>query len=369
MEHLIPERWFVGLDFWLLFVIGGAATAVLLMGADRLVEGASGIAVRLGMPKVIVGATIVSLGTTSPEAAVSVMAAWGGNAGLALGNGIGSIIFDSGLIFGVGCLMTRLPADRFVLARQGWVQFGAGLLLAVICYGLFISHGLAAGPPRSVEFLRAAKLAEIGRGVGIFLVVLLVGYLYLSVRWARQHPVGEPFIAPEDFEEAKGVIPHAHPPHGTRMLLVYIIGGLVAVLVSSHVLVQCAVQVCLKLGMSQVVVSSTIVATGTSLPELMIGISAIRKNHGEILVGNIIGADILNVLFVIGASATAAPLAICDPVAPTVLLTVHLPTLLLILALFRIFIVRSHKTGYFERWYGVPLLAIVGVYVALLLGG
>ena len=97
--------------------------------------GASGLAYRFGISKVIVGATVVSLGTTSPECAVSVMAAWSGEPGLALGNAIGSIIADTGLIFGLGCMIAVLPADRFVLSRQGWVQFGSAALLALLCYG------------------------------------------------------------------------------------------------------------------------------------------------------------------------------------------------------------------------------------------
>ena len=133
MEHLIPHAWFQAQSQILLLVVLVASLAVVAKGADVLVEGAAGSAYRLGMPKVIVGATIVSLGTTSPEFAVSVMAAWSGDAGLALGNAVGSIIADTGLIFGLGCLLTVLPADRFVLSRPGWVPFGSAVLLAAIC--------------------------------------------------------------------------------------------------------------------------------------------------------------------------------------------------------------------------------------------
>ena len=105
MEHLIPVAWFSGVPQWQLLLIGALAVIVLAKGADWLVDGASMLAYRMGISKVIVGATIVSLGTTSPECAVSVMAAWSGEPGLALGNAIGSIIADSGLIFGLGCLL------------------------------------------------------------------------------------------------------------------------------------------------------------------------------------------------------------------------------------------------------------------------
>ena len=160
MEHLIPSDWFIGRSQLFLLGVTVIAIAFLIRGADRLVDSASGIAYRFGISKVIVGATIVSLGTTSPECAVSVMAAWSGESGLALGNAIGSIIADTGLIFGVGCLMARLPADRFVLSRQGWLQFASGALLAGLCYGAWIVLGDA---------------AILGRRVGVLLLGLLAG--------------------------------------------------------------------------------------------------------------------------------------------------------------------------------------------------
>ena len=176
---LLPASWFEPQQTWLLVGLAVVCMAAVIKGADWLVEGAAGIAYRLGMPKVVVGATIVSLGTTSPEAAVSVLAAWSGNAGLALGNGVGSIIVDTGLIFGLGCILAPLPADKFVLSRQGWVQFGSAVLLATLCYLTFIVQGDA---------------ATLGRPVGLLLAALLVAYMVISVRWSKQHPHGEPHL-------------------------------------------------------------------------------------------------------------------------------------------------------------------------------
>ena len=145
MDALIPEAFFEPLPILALLLIGAGALWVLTKGADWLVEEACTLAARLGMPKVVIGATIVSLGTTTPECAVSVMAAWQGNAGLALGNSVGSVIFDTAVIFGGGCLVAVLPADKFLLQRQGWVQVGSAVLLAVICYVQVFLHG---PPPR-----------------------------------------------------------------------------------------------------------------------------------------------------------------------------------------------------------------------------
>lgn len=344
MEHLIPDHWFAGLAQLPLLLIGAASLAVLGKGADWLVDGASGVAYRAGLSKVIVGATIVSLGTTSPECAVSVMAAWSGNPGLALGNAIGSIIADTGLIFGLGCLMAVLPADRFVLSRQGWVQFGSGILLAALCYGSFVLFG---------------ESAALGRPVGILLLVLLVAYMWLSIRWSREHRWGEPFqIDDREEQEEKEETP------GSK-LAVFIVAGLVCVLVASRVVIASVSELAkTHWGVPEVVIAGTLVAFGTSLPELVIGLSSLRRGHREILVGNVIGADVLNVLFVVGAAAAAAPLPILEPTArvPAIALWVHIPTMVGILVLFRVFIARSVRTGRFRRWYGIPLVAIYVIY-------
>ena len=347
MEHLIPQSTFDSLPGLALLAITGVGFAVLIKGADRLVEGASGLAYRLGMPKVIVGATVVALGTTSPEAAVSVMAAWNGNPGLALGNAVGSIITDTGLIFGVGCMMVALPADRFVLDRQGWVQFASGVLLAGLCFAVLVIPGVA---------------PELGREVGFLLLVALAGYLWISVRWARGHPQGEPFVVPEDLKELDGVVlPHKHEPHGLAVLIGMVVVGFGLVIVSSQVVVSSVSALASQWGVPDLVIASTIVAFGTSLPEFVVGISSIRKGHAELLVGTVIGADILNVLFVIGASAAASGL----PIDNNLFLYLHLPTMLIVLTMLRVFIFSAVKKGTFQRWNGVPLLVIYCLFVVL----
>lgn len=347
METLIPERLVEGLPQWRLLVTAALAVAVLAKGADWLVDGASGLAYRMGVSKVIVGATIVSLGTTSPECAVSVMAAWSGEPGLALGNAIGSIIADTGLIFGLGCLLAVLPADRFVLSRQGWVQFGSGVLLAGLCYAAFAVTGDG---------------ARLARWVGLLLLALLAVYLWVSVRWSRAHRYGEPF--------------QMHDPAATerraRRALPLLAGsglaGLLFVLAGSRVMILSVTELAEEhWHVPKVVIAATLVALGTSLPELVIGLASVAKGHKEILVGNVIGADILNVLFVVGASAVAAPLPIIEHGArvPRIALYVHLPTMLAVLLLFRLFIFRAARRGEFRRWYGVPLLVLYGAYVVI----
>lgn len=346
---------FAGFSTVVLLVTAAVAVAALVKGADWLVEGASGFAYRIGMPKVIVGATIVSLGTTSPEAAVSVVAAWSGEPGLALGNAVGSIIADTALIFGLGAVMVALPADKFVLTRQGWVQFGSAVLLALICYALFFFQG---------------DNAQIGHVVGILLLALLGYYMYMSVKWARVHPQGEPFMTPDDMQDnimSPSVEVSAVEASLTKQLLAGL-GGLLIVLVASRVMVLSMSQVAENWGVPDVVIAGTLVAMGTSLPELVVGMTALWKGHRELLVGNVIGADILNVLFVVGASAAFSPSGLpiieADTEAPRIFLQLHLPAMLIVLVLFRIFIWMAVRKGEFSRWMGVPLLVLYVAYAA-----
>jgi cation:H+ antiporter len=365
LASLMPHAasaWLSGQATWMLALIAVAAMVVVIRGADWLVEGAAGLAKRLGMPEIVIGATIVSLGTTSPEAAVSVLAAFSGDAGLAIGNGVGSIIADTGLIFGLGCLLTRLPADRFVLSRQGWVQFGSAVILAGLCYFLYATQGTA---------------ATIERWAGVMFTLMLVGYLWISVRWARQHPTGEvPAAAVAEVDapalpSEKGT--PGHPAaHGLGLLVGMGLGGLLLVIAAGDVLVGSVTTVAERLQIPDAVIASTIVALGTSLPELVTGITAIRKGHPELLVGNVIGADILNVLFVIGFSALAAPLPLVETDAAGsiipgggTILTVMLPTMLVMLIFMRLCIFAAVRRGHFSRWMGVPLVAAYGGYLVV----
>jgi cation:H+ antiporter len=348
LEHLIPDSWFVGQPQGLLLLFCVGAILVLGKGADWLVDGAAALAYRMGLSKVIVGATIVSLGTTSPEAAVSVMAAWSGQPGLALGNAVGSIIADTGLIFGIGCMIAVLPADRYLLARQGWVQFGSAALLAAIAYGSWIVLG---------------DQAVLGRWVGVLFLVLLVAYMAVSVRWSHRDPEDAPFVVPDDAPD-----PAQAARRSAAFLVALLVVGLTLVLLASRTLIGSVTELAeAHWHIPQVVIAATLVAFGTSLPELVIGLASVVKGHREILVGNVIGADILNVLFVIGASAVAAPLPILDPAAklPAIALQVHIPSMLIILVLFRVFIFTASGRGEFRRWQGIPLVALYVAYVVI----
>ena len=318
----------------LLIGVMGVCIVVLLKGADLMIDGVVKTAQRTGLPKIVIGATIVSLGTTTPEAVVSVMAAWTGNPGLALGNGVGSIIADTGLIFGITALMTNVPVNRFILNRTGWVQFGSATLLVVIS---LITMGVTNGIP------------ILGRWVGLFFLLLLGGYMYVTYVWARQGSKSA-LVAEE---------PKISDPAGLTKCLSMILGGVFLVVVGARILVPSAVEIAYRIGVPEDVIAATMVALGTSLPELMTAIAALRKRHPEIMVGNVVGADVLNCLFVIGAAAVAKPL-----VVPSNFFSFHFPAMILILYSFRAFIF-VNKDGFFKKWQGAWLLVVYLTYLIL----
>lgn len=317
-----------------LVVIIAVCILLLSKGADWMIDGVVHLARRTGLPRIVIGATIVSLGTTMPEAVVSVMAAWMGNPGLALGNGVGSIIADTGLIFGLTCLLTRVPVNRFILNRTGWVQVGSATLLVLISVALL---AFSDGEP------------ILQRWVGIFFLVLLAGYMYITYRWAKQ---GADVASGGEAEDNSEII-------GLGKCWLMLLGGLFLVVTAARLLVPSAAEIAYRMGVPDDVIAATMVAFGTSLPELMTAITSVRKGHPEIMVGNVVGADVLNCLFVIGAAAAARPLAV-----PSNFFEFHFPAMLLILYPFRLFIYMN-KDGWFKRWQGGWLLGVYLIYLVL----
>lgn len=332
-EHKLAEA-MTGFPFWLLLIIIVASILVLSKGADWMVDGVVSLAERTGLPKIVIGATIVSLGTTMPETFVSVMAAMSGDPGLALGNGVGSIIADTGLIFGLSVIIAPIPINRYILHRAGWWQVGAATLLVAISVGAFF---LLPNP-------------VLGRGVGITLLLLLGVYLYMSYRWATDGQ--SPDHSVEDLHQAS--------PRSVPISLLLIGVGIGFVILGAKLLIPSVSEFAIRVGVPNDVVAATMVAFGTSLPELITAITAIRKGHPEITLGNVIGADVLNCLFVIGAAATAVPLAI-----PTNFYLFHFPAMLIILWSMRVFVSINHSATHFKRWQGVVLLSIYVIYVIL----
>ncbi len=300
---------------------------LLTKGADWLVDQAVLFSSRSGLPKVVVGATIVSLGTTTPEAVVSVLAAVQGKPGLALGNAVGSIICDTGLILGVACLISPLPLDRKIVNRQGWIQFACGWLLVVACL------------PRSAWSQAFDQGGTLSRSSGFFFLFLLFAYLWISTVWARR---ALPAATSQPVESGDS---------RTFTIVSKLILAIGLVVTSSWVLIPAATESATRINVPDSIIAATLVAFGTSLPELVTAVTAARQGHGELAIGNVVGADILNVLFVAGASAAVTKGGL--PV-PGHFFSLYFPCLILILVVFRIGILVSQRN--LTRPFGVILL-------------
>ena len=314
-----------------LFVIIAVTLYLLGKGADMLVEEAVTLSTRWGIPKTLIGATIVSLGTTTPEAAVSVLAAIQGDPDIALGNAVGSIICDTGLILGTAALIAPLPLNRKIVNRQGWLQLGAGFLLVIAC----LSFGSL-----DSTFSAGGRLPQL---MGFIFLALLVVYLWQSIRWSR---------------DAGGTIEadhHEDKSANTFLVVIRLVFGIVLVVGASSVLIPAVKIVAERVNVPESIIAATLVAFGTSLPEFVTAVTAARRGHGELAVGNVIGADILNVLFVAGASAAVTSGGL---EAPPHFFKLLFPLMLFILVVFRVGIFVSGDT--LKRPFGVVL---IGAYV------
>jgi cation:H+ antiporter len=334
MDEAILPQFMTGLPSIVLILIMIILLAVLYKGADFLVDGVVDLAHHTRVPQIVIGATIVSLATTTPEAFVSVMAAFLGNPGLALGNGVGSIIADTGLIFGLTAFLSNVSVDRFILNRTGWVQVGSATFVVMLAVG-----ALWGSPENPV----------LNRWVGAVLIILLIFYLYGTYRWARQ---SEALASKEknEFIQTTTTWPG---------LWYKICGGLVLMILAARVLIPAARQMAIRIGVPDDVIAATMVAFGTSLPELTAAIAAIKKGHPDITLGNVLGADVLNSLFVIGAAASARSLSI-----PPNFYIYHFPAMLIILWSFRFF-ASFNRNGWFKPWQGLWLLGIYMIYIIL----
>ncbi len=337
MEEALVEI-IAQLSWPLLALLIAVCLAALGKGADWLVEEAVALSERSGIPKVVIGATIVSVGTTTPEAVVSVLAAVQGKAGLALGNAVGSIICDTGLILGVACLIRPLPLDPTIVNRQGWIQIGAGFLL------------VAAATPWGDLASAAASGGRLPRAAGVLFLLLLAAYLWQSVRWSRREAMThvEPVLEEEMVEQFE--TPDVSAP--LARVIAKLLGAIGVVVASSWVVIPAVSEAATRMNVPESVIAATMVAFGTSLPELVTSVTAARRGHGELAVGNVVGADILNVLFVAGAAAAVTPGGLA---APGHFFTLYFPSMLLLLVIFRVGIFVSGD--HLRRPFGAVLLA------------
>ena len=289
--------------------------ALLVRGADYFVEGSSSAAKLLRVPGVIIGMTVVAFGTSAPELAVSVTASLTSNNGIALGNVIGSNMFNLLMVIGLSCMVAEMPADRKVMNGD----FFYSIAVSVIALAL-------------VAFDR-----KIGRVDGVILLALFGYFLYRIFRSAA--------------EERRTAEP-AKRELSVFLSTVYIIGGLVAVVAGSSLVVSSASAIAEAFGLSENLIGLTVVALGTSLPELVTSMVAARK--GENGLANVIGSNIFNILLILGISGLLSPV-------PVTVSTVY-DLICLILVSCLCWAMGRRKMRY-TRIHGVILVALYAVYM------
>lgn len=244
---------------------------LLVKGADYFVDGASGLAKRLHIPDLIIGLTIVAMGTSAPEAAVSITAGFAGNAEITIGNIVGSNILNILIILGVASVITRLAVAKSTIWRETPYMFGCSVLLLVL--GLDGEISIVDG------------------------IILLVGFaVYMAYLFADAKKGSK--AACEETSQ-----PSAVASGKMWMLVLMIVGGLILLIIGSQLSVNCASNFARMIGISERFIGLTIVALGTSLPELFTSVIAARKGNADIAVGNIVGSNIFNILFIVGVTA------------------------------------------------------------------
>ncbi len=248
---------------------------LLIKGADFFVEGSSSVAKMLRVPSLIIGMTIVAMGTSFPECSVSINASLAGSNALAISNAVGSNIFNLMVVCGVCTLFCPLAVDKGTLKKE----FPFSIIVALILLGLG-SYGMV-----------------LGHIDGIIMSVIFAGFLYWMVISAKKARAES-----QDNEEEYEIMP-------VWKCIFYIIGGIVAIIAGGDVVVDSATKIAEQFGMSENLIGLTVVAFGTSLPELVTSVVAAKKNEVDMALGNVIGSNIFNILLVLGVAAAISPIA------------------------------------------------------------
>ncbi|MCI9080148.1 MAG: calcium/sodium antiporter [Lachnospiraceae bacterium] len=293
---------------------------LLIKGADFFVEGSSSVAKMLRVPSLIIGMTIVAMGTSFPECSVSINASLAGSNALAISNAVGSNIFNLMVVCGVCALFCPLAVDKGTLKKE----FPFSIIVALILLGLG-SAGMV-----------------LGRVDGIIMSVIFAGFLYWMVVSARKARAES-----RDSEEEYEIMP-------VWKCILYIIGGIVAIIAGGDVVVDSATKIAEQFGMSENLIGLTVVAFGTSLPELVTSVVAAKKNEVDMALGNVIGSNIFNILLVLGVAAAISPIAFIMENIIDIIVLVVMSIIVWIFAWSKQKLVRSE---------GIVMLLMYAVYV------
>lgn len=308
----------------ILFIIAGVA--LVLWGADRLTEGASALARRMSVPEIVIGLTIVAAGTSAPELFVSLMSALKGTPDMAVGNVVGSNTMNAMLIVGCAAMVAPMVISRSTVKKDIPFAVGASVLLMLLSLNNYL-----------------------GRWDGI---ILLLGFASFMVYTLMQAKKGEAAPVADDSQQAA----NSTPSKGMNSWLsaLWVVAGLAMLVIGSNLFVDSASSVAYSLGISEGVVGLTVVAGGTSLPELATSVVAARKGQSAIAIGNVIGSNVFNILMILGLTATISPLAIEG------ITTLDMAVMLVSVALVWFFSFTRYTV---ERWEGGLLVAGYLVYI------
>ena len=309
-------------------VLFGIGVVGLVYGAEWLVTGSANLARRAGISQMVIGLTVVAIGTSMPELVVSILAATAGKTDVSIGNVVGSNIANLGLILGATAVVRAVPVPAGTLMKDVPVMIGAAVLVTLFAID-----------------------ARIGRGDGVILLAGCAAYLGLLMRVALKRPA----VAREEIEV---FAPPAIPPPTRTHDIVRILGGIVALVAGGRLLVTSAMFFATALGVSDLVIGLTVVAIGTSLPELATSVLAAFRGHSDLALGNVIGSNILNLLLILGATALIHPL----PARPS-MLTFEIPVMVGISILLVPLALRGSRI---TRWDGGLLVAGYVVFLLIL---
>ena len=306
---------------------------LLIKGGDWFVDGATGIARRFHLPEILIGATVVSIGTTLPEVMVSAGAAFQGSGEIAYGNAIGSIICNTSLIAALTIAIKPGKADRKTMTIPVSFFFGAAALYCFIAY----------------------YFGKFHRVTGIILLAIFAIYMTTTVLSMKKNPT-------ETSNE-----PHEEPEKGNLFKdIALLVVGAVLIAFGADFLVDNAIIIAEKVGVSEKVIGLTIVAVGTSLPEFVTAITSLIKGHGSLSLGNIIGANLFNLVFVSGAAITINPFDL--PKAETLVFGLNPSLVIDIPIMFAVMLILTVPTMIkqkLSRWQGISLLGIYAAFLAL----
>lgn len=334
IEQFLAYGWWVGA---VLIVLGFVA---LVKGADWLVEGASAIARNFGISDLVIGLTVVAFGTSMPEFVVNMVSVAEGSTDLAITNILGSNIINTFVILGLTALVYPIASQKRSRDFDIPLSIIAGGLVLV-----FVSVQLPFG--------------ECGKGIGrmggIVLLLMFSYFLYNTFRHAKDHPdEGVADLANEGAGESEEQRVKAIPVRRATGLM---LGGLVGLVVGGELIVKSAVDIAMRMGVSEAVIGLTVVALGTSLPELATSVIAAAKHNSDIALGNVFGSNIFNVFFVLAASATVRPLPAYEGIELDALMAAA-GSIIVWLA------VKTNHERKVQRWAGALLLIVYGGYLA-----